>query len=261
MRIDDSFTVPLPVEEAWGALLDPQRIAPCVPGAELRDVTDGVYRGVVTVRVGTVTARYEGALRFTQVDEAARRFVLTAEGEEAAGQGSAGATVTATLQPAGEDRTEVAIEAELTLSGQVAELDGESLADAASKLVADFAGCLGRDPLSGSRVATEGAIVTPEEIVADEVADVAVDDPERAAQLVSAVTKAAPETVEATPAGPGGAPAVARGSVAERAMPAALVGVLLLQVLPKGRLKRLGLAVLGSALVAGLVAGQEQRQR
>ncbi len=56
-------------------------------------------------------------------------------------------------------------------------------------------------------------------------------------------------------------PTGASGSVAERAVPAALVGVLILQVLPKGRMKRLGLAVLGSALVAGLVAGKRPQER
>jgi hypothetical protein len=102
-------------------------------------------------------------------------------------------------------------------------------------------------------------VATPEEIVADEIGDVAVEDPERAAQLVSAVTTKAPTPVDAGPAAPVG-PVDTGRSAALRAVPAAIVGVLVLQVLPKGRLKRLGLAVLGSALVAGLVAGkQEQR--
>ena len=105
-----------------------------------------------------------------------------------------------------------------------------------------------------------GAPVTPAEIVADELADVALDDPERAAQFVEAVAPKAP-VVESKAADPVDVRAVAGGSVAERAVPAAIVGVFLLQILPKGRLKRLGLAVLGSALVAGMVAGKQQQQR
>jgi hypothetical protein len=95
--------------------------------------------------------------------------------------------------------------------------------------------------------------------VADEIGDVAVEDPERAARLVSAVTGRATGTVDSRPASPVEPAAAAGGSMAQRAVPAAIVGVLLIQVLPKGRLKRLALAVLGSALVAGLVAGKEQR--
>lgn len=100
-----------------------------------------------------------------------------------------------------------------------------------------------------------GAPVTAAEVVADELADVALEDPERAAQFVEAVTP------KARAAEPVALPATAGGSMAERAVPAAIVGVFLLQVLPKGRLKRLGLAVLGSALVAGMVAGKQQQKR
>jgi hypothetical protein len=107
------------------------------------------------------------------------------------------------------------------------------------------------------------------EIVADELADVALDDPERAAQFVAAVTsppvdpsppvELAPQ-VQPAAGGVARARSIVGSSAAERAVPAALVGVFLLQVLPKGRIKRLGLAVLGSALVAGLVAGKQQQR-
>lgn len=113
---------------------------------------------------------------------------------------------------------------------------------------------------SAAAGAGPGATVTPGEIVADELADVALDDPERAARFVEAVAPKV-STIDSTPAAPGDLRGVAGGSVAERVVPAAIVGVFLLQILPKGRLKRLGLAVLGSALVAGLVAGKQQQKR
>ena len=259
MRIDNSFTVALAVEDAWKVLLDVERIAPCMPGAELQEVTDDEYRGVVKVKLGAITAQYKGAVRFAEVDEAARRIVLSAEGRETRGQGNASATVTASLRPAGDGRTEVIIETDLTISGRIAQFGRGVMADVSSKLLGDFARCLEKDLLSGRREMTPAA--TPDEVVADEIGDVALEDPERAAQLVDAVTKGTSRTVESRPAEPVDLLAVAGGSVAERAVPAAIVGVLLLQVLPKGRMKRLGLAVLGSALVAGLVAGKQQQQR
>ena len=271
MRIENSFTVALPVEDAWKVLLDVQRIAPCVPGAELQEVAGDEYRGVVEVKLGTITAQYKGAVRFAEVDEAGRRIVVAAEGRETSGQGNASATVTATLHPAGEDRTEVAIETDLTISGRIAQFGRGVMTDVSSKLLGDFARCLQHDLLSSETaveptpapaeaITTDAPVAppTPEEIVADEIGDVAADDPERAAQLLSAVTSG-PRTVQSRPAEPVDRLAVAGGSRAERAMPAAIVGVLLLQVLPKGRMKRLGLAVLGSALVAGLVAGRQQQ--
>ena len=263
MRIDNSFTVGLPAEDAWKVLLDVERIAPCMPGAELQEITDDEYRGVVKVKLGAITAQYKGAVRFAEVDEAGRRIVLRAEGRETRGQGNASATVTATLRPAGDGRTEVAIETDLTISGKIAQFGRGVMADVSSKLLDQFATCLESTILAGEAPApapSPGATVTTAEIVADELADVAVDDPERAAQFVEAVAPKA-RTIESKPAEPVDLLAVAGGSVAERAVPAAIVGVLLMQILPKGRLKRLGLAVLGSALVAGLVAGKQQQKR
>jgi uncharacterized protein len=264
MRIDNSFTVGLPAEDAWKVLLDVERIAPCMPGAELQEITEDEYRGVVKVKLGAITAQYKGAVRFAEIDEAGRRIVLRAEGRETRGQGNASATVTATLRPAGEGRTEVAIETDLTISGKIAQFGRGVMADVSSKLLDQFASCLESTILAGEApapaAASLGATVTTAEIVADELAGVAVDDPERAAQFVEAVAPKV-RTIESKPAEPVDLLAVAGGSVAERAVPAAIVGVLLMQILPKGRLKRLGLAVLGSALVAGLVAGKQQQKR
>jgi carbon monoxide dehydrogenase subunit G len=263
MRIDNSFTVGLPAEDAWKVLLDVERIAPCMPGAELQEITEDEYRGVVKVKLGAITAQYKGAVRFAEIDEAGHRIVLRAEGRETRGQGNASATVTATLRPAGEGRTEVAIGTDLTISGKIAQFGRGVMADVSSKLLDQFATCLESTILAGEAPApapSPGATVTTAEIVADELADVAVDDPERAAQFVEAVAPKV-RTIDSRPAEPVDLLAVAGGSVAERAVPAAIVGVLLMQILPKGRLKRLGLAVLGSALVAGLVAGKQQQKR
>ncbi len=265
MRIDNSFTVALPADDAWKVLLDVERIAPCMPGAELQEITADEYRGVVKVKLGAITAQYKGVVRFAEVDEAGRRLVLRAEGRETRGQGNASAAVTATLRPAGEGRTEVTIETDLTISGKIAQFGRGVMADVSSKLLSDFARCLENDLLTANipPAASPGTKATTAEIIADEVADLAVDDPERAARFVEAVSppKPQPRLVQSKPAEPVDLLAVAGGSVAERAVPAAIVGVFLLQVLPKGRLKRLGLAVLGSALVAGMVAGKQHQQK
>src|SRR5947209_5142821 len=213
MRIENSFTVGLPEEDAWRVLLDVERIAPCMPGAELQEITEDEYRGVVKVKLGAITAQYKGAVRFAEVDEAGRRLVLRAEGRETRGQGNASATVTATLRPAGEGRTEVAIETDLTISGKIAQFGRGVMADVSSKLLGEFARCLEDQLQSPAPVsapdtapaaettpaATPGAAVTRAEIVADELADVTVDDPERAAGFVEAVAPARPRLVHSKP--------------------------------------------------------------
>src|SRR5918997_5908200 len=169
MRIDNSFTVALPVEDAWKVLLDVERIAPCMPGAELQEVTDDEYRGVVKVKLGAITAQYKGAVRFAEVDEAARRIVLRAVGRETRGQGNASATVTASLRPAGDGRAQVLIETGLTISGRIAQFGRGVMADVSSKLLGDFARCLEKDLLSGTREMTPAA--TTDEVVADEIGE------------------------------------------------------------------------------------------
>ena len=63
MKIEDEFRVDVPVEEAWKVLLDVERIAPCMPGAQLQEIEGDEYRGIVKVKVGPITAQYKGAAR------------------------------------------------------------------------------------------------------------------------------------------------------------------------------------------------------
>ena len=76
MKIEDRFHVDVPVEEAWKVLLDVERIAPCMPGAQLEEVEGDEYRGNVKVKVGPITAQYKGAARIVEADESARRVVI-----------------------------------------------------------------------------------------------------------------------------------------------------------------------------------------
>ena len=102
MELTNEFRVGVPVERAWEVLTDVERIAPCMPGAQLQEIEGDEYRGVVKVKVGPITAQYKGAARFVERDEAAHRAVLRAEGRETRGQGNANATITAQLDPDGD---------------------------------------------------------------------------------------------------------------------------------------------------------------
>ena len=96
MKIEDEFRVEVPVEEAWKVLLDVERIAPCMPGAQLQEIEGEEYRGIVKIKVGPITAQYKGAARIVETDEATHKVVLKADGRDTRGQGNASATVTAT---------------------------------------------------------------------------------------------------------------------------------------------------------------------
>jgi carbon monoxide dehydrogenase subunit G len=141
MELRNEFRVGEPIERVWEVLTDVERIAPCMPGAELQEVTDDEYRGVVRVKVGPITAQYKGAAHFLEKDDDGHRAVLRAEGRETRGQGNANATVTAHLEPDG-DGTSVSVVTDLMITGRVAQFGRGVLAEVSTKLLDQFVACL-----------------------------------------------------------------------------------------------------------------------
>ena len=137
MELTNEFDVAVPVEKAWSVLTDIERIAPCLPGAQLREVEGDEYRGAVKIKVGPITTSYDGAIRFTELDEQLHRAVMKAEGRETRGQGNVSAVITATLSSQGE-RTKVTVVTDLTISGKVAQFGRGVLADVSAKLLDQF---------------------------------------------------------------------------------------------------------------------------
>lgn len=137
MELKNDFEVRTGVEEAWRVLTDVERIAPAMPGAELREIEGDEYRGVVKVKVGPISAEYRGAARFLELDQEHHRAVLRAEGREARGQGNAAATITAVLEPSGKG-TKVSVVTDLSITGKVAQFGRGVLADVSAKLLGQF---------------------------------------------------------------------------------------------------------------------------
>ncbi|HUR49277.1 MAG TPA: SRPBCC family protein [Acidimicrobiales bacterium] len=163
IQLSNSFRVAAIPADAWKVLTDIPRIAPCLPGAELKSVEGDEYKGVVKVKVGPITAQYAGVARFTEQDEAAGRAVLSAEGRDTRGAGNARATITATLTPDG-DGTRVSVVTDLDVTGRVAQFGRGVLADVSAKLMEQFADCLSKqlatpspEPASGKAAGVGGA--------------------------------------------------------------------------------------------------------
>ena len=148
MELTNEFRVDVPPATAWAVLTDVERIAPCMPGAQLQEIAGDEYRGVVKVKVGPITAQYKGVARMIEQDDAALRAVLLAEGRETRGQGNASATVTAALVADGEG-TRVTVVTDLTVTGKVAQFGRGMMADVSSKLLDQFAECLESKLLRG----------------------------------------------------------------------------------------------------------------
>jgi carbon monoxide dehydrogenase subunit G len=97
VQLENTFTVPVPVDEAWRVLLDIERIAPCMPGAALDTVTGDEFTGRVKVKLGPINLTYQGKAAFVEKDEAAHRAVLRVRSKEEGGNGYANADVTFAL--------------------------------------------------------------------------------------------------------------------------------------------------------------------
>jgi carbon monoxide dehydrogenase subunit G len=142
VRLENSFEVPARPEQAWDLLLDVPRIVPCMPGAELKEtVDDSNWKADVAVKLGPVSLKFATDVKREEVDEAARRVTLSANGREMRGRGAARAKVDSSLAAAN-GGTRVDIVTDLTLSGPAAQYGRGMVADVSSQLVGRFADCL-----------------------------------------------------------------------------------------------------------------------
>lgn len=141
MKLDNEFTVGVPIGQAWGVLTDLELIAPCMPGAQLTGMTDGVYTGKVKIKVGPVTAEYAGTARFAEKDEEDYRAVIEARGRDSRGNGNASAVISAQLRPDGTS-TLVNVSTDLTIAGRIAQFGSGMIKEVSAKLLGQFVECL-----------------------------------------------------------------------------------------------------------------------
>ncbi len=175
MKMENEFTVEIPVEEVWNVLLDLERITPCLPGAALTEESgDDGYKGEMKVRLGPVTQNYDGTVKIEEADESAHRAVLKADGKDARGQGTASATIVSTLHDEGNGSTRVHVETDMHITGRAAQFGRGVQQEVAAKLLNKFAECL-ENEISG-----KGAEEEP--------------DPAAAAETGSSSSEAEPST-------------------------------------------------------------------
>lgn len=136
--ITNEFTVNRPLDEAWAVLCDVERIAPCLPGAQLQEIEGETFRGVVKVKLGAVNANFKGEARFVERDDTAHRAVLSASGRDTGGRGNASADVTAEAVALSPTSTRCTVTAELHITGKVAQFGRGIMGDVSKKLMDQF---------------------------------------------------------------------------------------------------------------------------
>ena len=213
MKLEQSFTVAAPVEKVWDMLVDVERVAPCLPGAEITGQgPDGSYEGNFTVKLGPTTASYRGSLRMDSLDEASRTATMHAKGTDKRGQGGANATIVSTMRQEGEE-TVVDVVTDFTITGRLARFGrGGMIEDISKRMMRDFSQCLqasmASEPAQAPAAAEAPAAAAP--VTPGEEADAAAASAGGAAAEASAATEAAPTPPAPTPAPPRAAPAPAK---------------------------------------------------
>ena len=169
MKLENEFTVDVPVQEAWEVLLDLERITPCLPGAALTEETgEDEYKGEMTVKMGPVSQKYDGTVKIEEAAESEHRAVLKANGKDARGQGTASATITSTLhEENGGESTRVRVETEMQITGRAAQFGGGMHQEVAEKIMGQFAECLEREIVGGGEAEEEPTAPETEEPSAD----------------------------------------------------------------------------------------------
>lgn len=197
MELEHRFTVPAPVDVAWEAFNDLERIAPCFPGAALSSYDGDTFEGLVKVKLGPISLQYNGTGRFVERDPDRHRAVIEAKGKDKRGNGTAAASITAALTAHG-DATEVQVRTDLAVTGRPAQFGRGVIQDVSDKLLGRFATCLEQKLASVSEPAGDDEPMTAAEVVA---AIEAVDEgrhraPEPEADRVDKPTTSGPAVAE-----------------------------------------------------------------
>jgi carbon monoxide dehydrogenase subunit G len=144
MKLEQSFEVAAPLDRVWEALIDVERVAPCLPGAAVTGRNeDGSYDGTFKVKIGPTSASYAGKLHMEQIDESVHTATMQAQGTDKRGQGGAKATIVSSLAAAGEGATRVDVSTDYHITGRLARFGrGGMIEDISNRLLGEFAKCL-----------------------------------------------------------------------------------------------------------------------
>lgn len=251
MDLQHTFTVPIGIDAAWEAFTDIERIAPCLPGAAITSVDGDEFTGTAKVKLGPISLQYAGKGTWVSRDRDAYSAVIEAQGKDKRGNGTAGATISAHLEPDGES-TRVVVDTELKITGRPAQFGRGVISEVGSKLLDQFAACLATrlvEPASAEVGAADvkAADVTPA-LVQPAEGDAAAQEgpgPVAAARTTEPVTAPGSTTApEPTAASSGPVPQGATSEPAELDLGGVVGPVLLKRLVPVG----LGLLVLALLL-------------
>ncbi len=227
MKLEHKFVVPVPVEQAWAAFNDLERVVPCFPGATLTSYDGDEFAGACKVKLGPVSLQYNGTGTFVERDPADHHAVVEAKGKDRRGNSTASVRVTARLDASGDTATAVSVETDLIVTGRPAQFGRGLIQDVSDQLLAQFITCL-TTTLTTSPAASTASSAGSTASAGDATASAGDSTAPAAAPGASAAGATASGTGSATRAGPGAPTAPAAPTTptapAAPAAPAAAAG-------------------------------------
>ncbi|MGI9030264.1 MAG: SRPBCC family protein [Ilumatobacteraceae bacterium] len=196
-----------PIDEAWAVITDVERIAPCLPGAQLQEIEGEIYRGVVKIKLGSIAPQFKGEANFVERDDTAHRAVLKAKGRDTGGRGNAAAEIVASAESLSPTSTRVVVTTDLHITGKVAQFGRGIIGDVSKKLMAQFAGNLNTMLDEQGTPPSPDEPATPADAPAD--AEVASDDAPPSGKGDEAPSALGADVPAAADQGPAAAPVTA----------------------------------------------------
>jgi carbon monoxide dehydrogenase subunit G len=215
MDLNHNFTVEVPVEDAWRILTNVERIAPCLPGAQLQEIEGDVYRGAVKVKVGPIQAQFKGQASFVEFDEVAHKVVLKGEGRDIGGKGNASALITAELTALSATSTSVTVNTDLSVTGKVAQFGRGAMADISDKLLAQFVVNLNEMIAASDAPAAEAPAAPAEAPAAQQSAEQSTEQAAPAEPTIRKIDGPEAEALDLL--------SISRGVIVKRALPVVVV--------------------------------------
>ena len=202
MKLENEFTVPASIDQAWAVLLDVPRVAPCLPGATVEpdQGAEGEYKGQMKIKIGPITAAYKGTVKIQDADEANHVVAMRAQAKDARGQGTAAATITSTMEEVA-DGTKITVVTDMRVTGPAAQFGRGVMQDVSAKLMTRFADCL------AEQMQAAPDVETTDEAPAEEAAAPAAE--------ALAAPESAAEPAESTATTPGASSGVSSAEATE----------------------------------------------
>ena len=134
VELDHPFQTGKPIDENWEAILDLERLVPCVEGGSVVEKVDPEQvKAEIKIKMGAMSLKFKGTVAVVEQDPEAHRAVLRVKSKEAGGQGHANADVTFSLSDGGGT-----IHTAAQITGKAASMGEGVVAGVLDALIKDF---------------------------------------------------------------------------------------------------------------------------